>query len=96
MLQEAQWGNRAREHKEMENERLPRGEMPYKLLCNALDLKTARFQLTVQLPEKCYSTGINGYTLHILKVYISLSNKNESIIPSEKGTVIQHEISVFN
>lgn len=60
MLQEAQQGNRAREHKDMVNERLPRGEMPYKLLCNALDLKTARFELTAQLPEKCYSIGING------------------------------------
>lgn len=59
----------------MENERLPRGEMPYKLLFNALDLKTARFQLTVQLPEKCYSIGINGYTLHVLAVYISFPNK---------------------
>lgn len=75
MLQEAQQGNRAREHEEMENERLLRGEMSYKLLCNALDLKTVRFQLTVQVPEKCYSIGINGYTLHILTVYISLSNK---------------------
>lgn len=60
----------------MENERLLRGEMPYKLLCNALDLKTAHFQLTVQLAEKCYSIAINGYTLDVLTDYISLSNKN--------------------
>lgn len=76
MMQEAQQENRAREHNEMENERLPRGEMPYKLLCNASDLNSAHFQLTVQLPEKCYSIGINGYTLHILTVDLSLSNKN--------------------
>lgn len=64
------------EHKEMENERPPSAGMPYKLLCNALDLKIACFQLTVQLPEKCYSIGINGYTWHVLTVYIKFSNKN--------------------
>lgn len=64
----------------------------------ALDRTTARFQVIVQLPENYYSIRANGYTVHIVTVYISLSNKNSSIIPSEKasGRMIQHEINIFN
>jgi len=40
-----------------------------------VDPKTAHFQLTVQL-ENYYSIRVNGYTVHILTVYISLSNEN--------------------